>query len=246
MTLAEILVQVRDNYTYDNDLAESLGASPTDAQLVPYVNWAIRSISRKIKQVNVYIPITLAADTSTYSLNGISTGVGISTTVASQVTRVHRVFIGNNVIRKPNGQTPGMWSYNEIERYNPSYRSQASGQPIAAAQFGNNLLLYPAPTSTVASGTGNYLVAEYLPAPMSASLTSASPDLPVELHEAVAYLAAIRIQAPNITEAESYQRLNLYNGFINEAIQEVKKQNEATIQDFGSTFGFAKPKWIRW
>lgn len=242
MTLTDILTQVRDNYIYDNDIADNLGANPTDAQLVPYVNWAIRSIARKIKQINVYIPITLTANQSTYNLNA---GVGISTTVASQVTRLHRVFINNNVINKPNGQTPGMWSYNEIERWNPSYRSQPSGQPIAAAQFGNNLLLYPAPSSAVASGSGNYVVAEYLPAEMSASNLSVSPDLPNELHEAVAYLAAIRIQAPNITEAESYQRLNLYQSFIGDAIAEVKKQNEATIQDFGSTFGFAKPKWIR-
>jgi hypothetical protein len=137
MTLTDILTQVRDNYIYDNDIADNLGANPTDAQLVPYVNWAIRSIARKIKQINVYIPITLTANQSTYNLNA---GVGISTTVASQVTRLHRVYINNNVILKPNGRTPGMWSYNEIERWNPSYRSQASGQPIAAAQFGNNLL----------------------------------------------------------------------------------------------------------
>ena len=149
-------------------------------------------------------------------------------------------------MRKPDGITPGMWSYKEIERYDPSYRAAASGQPVAAAQFGNNLVLYPAPTSTVASGSGNYLVAEYLPVALTASDLSNSPDLPVELHEAAAYLAAIKIAAPQITEAESYQRLNLYNSFINESIQEVKKQNENTLADFGSRFGWSRPKWIRW
>lgn len=243
MTLSEILIYVKDNYAYDGDIANSLGENPTDAQLIPYVNWAIRSIARKVKQIGIYLPITLTAGTSTYNLNA---GTGIATTVASQITRIHRVYIGNQVMNKADRFSPGMWSYNEIERFDPKYRSAASGQPIAAAQFGNNLVLYPAPSSTVASGSGNYLVAEYLPPSLTISDLSNSPDLPVELHEAVAYLAAIKVAAPQITEGESYQRLQLYNSFINESIQEVKKQNENTLADFGSRFGWSRPKWIRW
>jgi len=243
MILSEILTQVKDNYAYDGDIANSLGETPTDTQLIPYVNWAIRSIARKIKQVNIYIPITLVASQNNYNLNA---GTGISTSVASQITRVHRVYINNVVLNKPDGRSPGMWSYNEVERYDPTYRRAAAGQPIAGAQWGNNLLLYPAPSSTVASGSGNYLVAEYLPANLTIADLSNSPDLPVELHEAVAYLAAIKIAAPQITEAESYQRLNLYNSMINESIQEVKKQNEATLADFGSRFGWNKARYIRW
>jgi len=243
MILSEILTYVKDNYTYDSDIANSLGEAPSDTQLIPYVNWAIRTIARKTRQISIYIPITLVAGQGSYNLNA---GSAISSTNASQVTRVHRVFIGNNVMTKANSNAPGMWAYNEIERFAPNYRAAASGQPIAAAQWGNNLLLYPAPSSNVSSGSGNYLVAEYLPANLTISDLSNSPDLPVELHEAVAYLAAIKIAAPQITEAESYQRLQLYNSFINESIQEVKKQNEQTIQDFGSTFGWGRPKWIRW
>jgi len=193
MILSEILTYVKDNYTYDSDIANSLGEAPTDTQLIPYVNWAVRTIARKTRQISIYIPITLVAGQGSYNLNA---GSAISSTNASQV--------------------------------------------------GNNLLLYPAPSSNVSSGSGNYLVAEYLPANLTISDLSNSPDLPVELHEAVAYLAAIKIAAPQITEAESYQRLQLYNSFINESIQEVKKQNEQTIQDFGSTFGWGRPKWIRW
>jgi len=188
MILSEILTYVKDNYTYDSDIANSLGEAPTDTQLIPYVNWAVRTIARKTRQISIYIPITLVAGQGSYNLNA---GSAISSTNASQV-------------------------------------------------------LYPAPSSNVSSGSGNYLVAEYLPANLTISDLSNSPDLPVELHEAVAYLAAIKIAAPQITEAESYQRLQLYNSFINESIQEVKKQNEQTIQDFGSTFGWGRPKWIRW
>jgi len=153
MILSEILTYVKDNYTYDSDIANSLGEAPTDTQLIPYVNWAVRTIARKTRQISIYIPITLVAGQGSYNLNA---GSAISSTNASQVTRVHRVFIGNNVMTKANSNAPGMWAYNEIERFAPNYRAAASGQPIAAAQWGNNLLLYPAPSSNVSSGSGNY------------------------------------------------------------------------------------------
>lgn len=245
MLLSEIITQTRNNFAYDADLVESFGntTSPTDAQIIPFINWAIRSIARRTKQIKAYIPITLVADQNTYNLNG---GGLVAAALANQITKIHRVYINNSVMNKPDGRTAGMWAYNEIERYNPNYRTATSGQPVAAAQFGNNLILYPAPSSTVASGTGNFCVAEYLPTDLTISDLANSPDLPNELHEAVAYLAAIRISTPQITEDESYKRLATYTGYINETIETVKKQNEASIFDFGSTFAYNRPRYIRW
>ncbi len=244
MVLSEIITQTRNNFAYDADLVESFGnsTSPTDAQIIPYINWAIRSIARKTKQIKAYIPINLIANQNTYSLNG---GGIASTSQVSQITKVHRVFIDNSVMNKPDGRTPGVWAYNEIERYDPNYRAATSGQPIAAAQLANNLILYPAPTLGITSGT-NFMVAEYLPPDLTISDLNNSPDLPVELHEAVAYLAAIRISTPQITEQESYQRLATYQGYLNETIEAVKKQNEASIWDTGSTFAYKRPRYIRW
>ncbi len=77
MILSEILTYVKDNYTYDSDIANSLGEAPTDTQLIPYVNWAVRTIARKTRQISIYIPITLVAGQGSYNLNA---GSAISST----------------------------------------------------------------------------------------------------------------------------------------------------------------------
>jgi hypothetical protein len=239
MTTAEIIVYIKDNYAYDNDLANHLGTTPTDAQLVPYINWAVRLIARRIKQLSINLPITLVAGQNTYSLNGISPAT------SSQVTRIHRCYINNYPLKKANRQNPGLWSFDEIERFNPSYKSADNGTPVGAAQVGNSLVLYPAPDASTVSGGNNFLVAEYLPDDLSTTDLTQSPDLPLELHEAIAYLAANRVAIPQITEAESLARMQLYNQLAYEAIDYVKKQNEASIQDFGTKFGYRHSRFMR-
>lgn len=237
MTTAEILLYVRNNISTDFDIADDIGATATDAELVPYINWAMRSISRQIHQLKTSIPITLTADTAEYDLNG-GTGTPISASDVSQVTRIHRVYINNNPLKRADWKGPGMFTFNEIERNYPGWRAAGSSTPFAAAQISNKLFLFPKPTSTVVSAGNNYLVAEYLPKDLSTSVLTQIPDLPLELHEAVAYMAAVKLALPNIGEAEAIQRLQLYSAAIADAISEVRKQNLATIADFGSSYGW--------
>lgn len=241
MTTQELLVQLKDNYAFDNDIASSLGESPTDAQLVPYLNWAIRILARKIKQFSIKIPFTFIAGTYNYSLNASSGGF-ISTSDCSEVTKIHRVYVNGLALKKPDNVTCGLWSFQEIERVYPNWVTASNSTPQAAAQLGHKVMFYPPPTG---SESNTFFVAEYLPKDLSTTDLTQIPDLPLELHECIAYLASIKIAAPQLTEAESFQRLNLYNGFINDTIDALKKQNEKDLLSYGSTLGIKIRKFMR-
>lgn len=216
MTTAQLITRVGQYLAYDLDAYA--GASPTDAQYVAVLNEAMREIAKAAFLVEPSIALTLTAGTATYSLRSTSV-------LAKKVDQVLRVTINQYPLKTCDGKRRGVWTFTDLEEYAPNWREADNGTPRAAVQMGDKLILYPPPTSTVVTEGGNYVTGTKLPADLSESTTSASPDIPEELHEPLAKLAAAKAADPNATEGHQDARIaRLYQQAM-QAANEVGRAN---------------------
>jgi hypothetical protein len=216
MTTAQLITRVGQYLAYDLD--SFYGASPTDAQVVATLNEALREIAKAAFLVEPSIALTMVDGTSTYSLRSTST-------VAKKVDQVLRVAINHYPLKTYDGKRRGLWTFTDLEEYAPNWRDADNGTPRAAVQMGDKLILYPPPTATVVSDGNNYVTGTKLPADLSENATSASPDIPEELHEPLAKLAAAKSADPNATEGHQDARIaRLYQQAMG-AANEVGRQN---------------------
>ena len=211
----------------DNDSSVDF-SSMTAAAVVP-VNWAIRTISKQIKQLDPKIALTLTADLDTYALRGGA--------FSRKVIRPYRVYINGVGLLSASREGFGIWTLSELDRIRRMWRTDSSDVPTAACHYGESLVLHPKPTAAVVAQSNHFVCGTYMAADMAYTSPSANPDLPEELHEAVAYLAVVRSTLPNVTEAEAWQRLNAFNAEWKEAAAEIRKEHERTLAAWGTTSG---------
>lgn len=236
MNLQEILDLRTQNLRFDLD--DSYGESPTAQQQVDSVNWAIRTISKHIIQFNPKITFTLTAGTAIYDLRDTNV-------VSSKVIKPYQVVINGNILWNAGHSEYGLWTLAELERSNPSWRTASNSTPTKAVYYGNGkILLNPPPTAEIVSAGNNYVSGQYLAADMTTGQTASSPDLPVELHESVAYLAAVKSAIPYVTEQEGWQRLQAFNAEWKAVADEVRQENKVALVSWGSTSGYAYDDFI--
>lgn len=233
MTL-EALLELRGNFlAFDLDDSTGGGSTPTTAQKLTSVNAAIRQIAIHVQQYDPAIPLTLTADQDTYNLRSLSV-------VTKRVVRPYQVIVNGYPLYNAARTERGLWTLQELERVYPGWRSTDAGTPARAVQIANSkLILHPKPNSTVVSAGENYVSGTYIPPNYSDSDLATEPDLPEELHEAVAYLAAVKSALPFVSEAEGWQRLTAFNGEWAAAADEVRRDNVRLLQSWGSTSGYA-------
>lgn len=209
------------------DLDSYLGESMTDAQAVTLLNQAKNVISRHIFQVNPNITFTVTSGSAVQNLQ--------DTTVvpaAYKVIQCLGVIINNNPLYDTQGRV-GMWSYADFQRYYPAWQTESSGTPVAAVNYQEGkIILHPKPSSSFANSK---IIGQYLAADLSASSLSTEPDLPVDLHIAVGYLAASMAAEPSASVAEQLNRLDRYDRRYRKLMDEVRSLNMRPFSK--STFG---------
>lgn len=219
--LRTLLGQLAAVDPYDN----MAGESPTSSDYNSQLNWAYREISRKLKLFNPSITMTLVAGTQNYDLRSAS--------FSEKIVRVYGVYINNNPLYEASGNRRGLWKFAELEHQFPGWRTATNSTPFVAVQTNvTNLMLYPPPSSGVVSTGNNYVAATYLPADMSDD--SDVPEIPEELHECIAYLAHVRAHMPTSTEEEQWKRLTEYSSSWQTQVAEIAKEQENTLQTWGS------------
>ena len=227
MILSEIIDERARYLEYDVD--DKYGSSPTTQQKVDSVNMAIRTMSKRIFQYDPMITFTLTAEQASYNIRDTAV-------VQRKIIRPYSVIINGNPLYNAANQEWGVWSLAELERIAPKWRTDTSGTPSKAVYYGNNkLVLHPKPTAQVVSDGNNYISGQYLAKNMTTSELAGEPDIPEELHEALAYLAAYYSALSHTSEEEGWHRLAQYNQEWQQFAEEVRRENMRAIQAVGST-----------
>lgn len=236
-TLTQLRTLLTEFLAYDLD--NSKGVAPTAAELTEQLNYAARWISERIYQFDPSITLTLTASDGDYSLRA-------SAIVSRKVLRCHQVIINGNALLDASRQRRGMWTYQEVQIGHPNWRADDASTPTKPWQIGTTLYLHPKPTAAVVSAGNNYIAGTYL----CADLTNGSDDsnyydLPEELHEAIAGVAAVFAADPTASEGEALARLGRFNARYLDSIQSVAKSNKRDLELLGSTPGCSRPRAIR-
>jgi hypothetical protein len=230
MIQSELIELMDDFLSYDLDNVKRRdGHTPTDLEKVAQLNYGVRSVSRFIRQYDPRVVFTMTASTSEYDLRDTDI-------FASKMIEVKQVIIDGSILRRPDG-SKGLYKYQEAERYQSGWDSFSAATPSFAFQLGDKLHVLPPPTSAIAAET-NYVSGVYLAADMVYG-ADVAPDIPEELHEAVAYCGAIFASLPTVGETTAMNRVMAYRAEWQEAAKEIRRRNMKYANDFGVTPGSA-------
>ena len=216
-------------------LEPARGKDPSLTDLTSLINWAYRIIARKCV-LTVDTPLTLVAGQALYNLRDVTTPV-----VGNKIIRPVLVYINGGSGTRPlydaSERDFGLWSYDELARLYPSWKSDTGGPPTKAAWYAyNQLLLHRPPDSATVALTGHAVFGQYMPNDLSAGTDT--PALPEEIHEAIAWLAAQLATTPTASDDLAWARLEKYSEFWTQIIQDVADQNERVLQAWGTTKGY--------
>ena len=233
MILTELIVLMDDFLSYDLDnVKQREGHTVTNEEKTAQLNYGVRSVSRFIKQFDPSITMTPVADQNYVDLRDVDTPA-----VSRKVIEASFAVVNGTVLRRPDGSR-GLYKYQEAERLFTDWRGADSGTPSGAWQIGDKLYFNCPVSSTVVSAAENYIGGKYLAADMVWG-ADVAPDIPEELHEAVAYCAAVFVAQPTVGESTAMNRTLAYRQEWQEAAKEVRRRNMRYLNDFGTTPGSA-------
>lgn len=212
------------------DLDNFYGESPSTANQNEQLNWAYRRIARKCHLVHPMVTFTPVAGQSIYSLTGSSFG-------GRRMVEIYNLTINGTMLRECSGVGFGLWTYREFVQRYPQWQTADNGTPTKACVYGQNMILHAPPTSAVVTAAECYAAGQYIPADMDDDADE--PDLPEEIHPAIAYLAAIYAANPVATEPEMWKRLEVFGeGWIS-MVDDISEQNRNSMINPGSMAGDA-------
>lgn len=218
------------SYFTQYDIGLFYGASPTNAQKMYLINWAARLMALKIKLYRPDLELTLTADTYRYNLQDL-------TIVERKVIEPYGVYINGNRLRNQSGQRPGLWPMAELERQYPAFWTHDADVPARAAFMAPDIYLHPKPSASVVSAGNNFLAATVFPLDRTADSDvstglSTQLDLPLQLHEACVFLAAVKGGVQQASENDAWQRLQAYNSEWIEIAQQIATKNANDLAEW--------------
>lgn len=219
---------------------DNYSPSATNAEKNTQLNWAHRVLGKKLW---LYDPRMTFNIGSTYAETGTnnSTYNIRSTTVCSRIVNEPlSVTISGNVLLDYEGK-PGLWSMSQLNNVRQGWRTESAGTPYVPVYLGNGkMLLSPPPSS---AGSNNFIEGTYIPADMTSD--TSEPDIPVELHECLAYFAAQHVGLPSVTEGSQWQLLAAYNAEWTSLVMETAKLHRNAISGPWTDAGWAYPKFLK-
>jgi hypothetical protein len=185
------------------------GTAPATADLTKQINYAMRAIGRAMFLVKTQVPLATVIGTFKYELNAMS----------PRPVRVLFVERGG-IPFKDYENREGLYSFIELARDYPGFHTGAvAGTPTAATQQDMTLYLAPKPVA-VETLT---MTAQVIPDDLVAD--GDIPDLPLWVHEAIVYVAAIYAADPVVTGEEALARLARFEQRASARIAEEAARN---------------------
>ena len=128
----------------------------------------------------------------------------------------------------------------------PSWRTDAAGTPTKFIKLPNNkILLHPAPSAACISAGNSFISGTVFPDDIDSTQTTLTCQLPVELHEPLCKITAVRSADPNRTEPHQFQRLQDMEGKAWSQVAKVGKRNKNDMASWGTTSGWTGDGFLR-
>lgn len=196
MILSELRTLTSNFIAYDNDAY--VGESPSNSDINSVINWAIRSIARRLYLFEPRITLTTSAGIGRYDISD-------TTYFERKLLDVHRVIVSGTILRDNRSQFGLYPSIDSFDARFPTWRTASNGTPTGAVLTGQ-VLTFDCPASGALSNT--FVSGRFIPNDLTAD--GQSPLIPTELHELIAYLAAMKFTLPTATEEEQWLRLRTF------------------------------------
>jgi hypothetical protein len=208
MTTAELITRVRSLVGYDLDVFFS--GSGTDAEVVTVLNDSLREIA---SMVGIYsdVNLTTTAGTNVYAFE--------NSAFSRTPIRIDAVYVDGNPLIDETGRI-GIYPYGVFNNVYRDWRSATQGTISRASVLNDSLILYLTPNATKTL----VVSCQHYPLPLDAATGSASPELPLDLHAALAAEAAYRIAMPTAIEAQQINRLALMRADADTAIKRARRR----------------------
>jgi hypothetical protein len=206
MTTSELIARVRSLVGYDLDVFFSGGG--TDAEVVSVLNDSLREIGA---MVGLYgdVNLTTTAGTMVYAFeNSAFSRVPI---------KVDAVYVDGVPLTDQTGRI-GVYPYNLFNTVYRDWRTAAQGAISRAAVLNDSLIFYLTPNATKTL----VVSCQHFPLPLDVATGGVSPELPLDLHAALAAETAYRIAMPTAIETQQVNRLMMMRADANTAISRAR------------------------
>lgn len=196
----------------DYNLDNRAGPDPTPAQVTAQLNEAIAEMSLLIRPLAHFV-VSYTAGEPTVDLAAQDPKALI----------VHRLGVNNNPLLNHRDQ-PGLMEPAQMVLDYPGYEAGGDeGVPVAATQVGETLYLYPKPEADLTIVA--YADVAFSPLPVDDD--AAVPDMPEELHPAIAYMAASMVSEPTLSVAQQAETVARYDARAARAITHYRQKYDA-------------------
>ena len=211
VTTAELITRVRNLIGYDLDAYFSSGG--TDAEIVQVLNESLREIGAMI---GIYSDVTLTttAGTMVYSFD--------SSAFSRRPIKIDAVYVANVPLMDQTGRI-GIYPYELFNTVFRDWRTAAQGTISRASVVNDSLVLYLTPASTQTLT----ISCQHLALPLDAATGSAVPEIPVDLHDALAKETAYQVAMPTAIESQQMARLAAMRADATATISRVRNRLRA-------------------
>ena len=220
MVLSELRALLTDLLAYDLDNYQ--GESPSDVELNAQINWALRALSKELFLFDPKVDFKLTTGEPRYRLDSRKV-------VSKRVVRPLYVTIDGNKLWNAQSDGYGMWGWEEFIGQHPTWEAATNGTPTKAVSYGaREIIIHIPPTATIAAQADNYIAGQVLANDLTGIGVLDDPSdqgIPAEVHESIAYLAAIYAATPNVTEQEGYARLAAYDKSWRASVKAIRNEN---------------------
>lgn len=209
MTTAELIDRFRSIASYDLDPIGGTSGDLTDSEVVSYLNEAMDELARECELQGISIAFTPTAGVQSYDMQGAA--------FAKRMLSIERLFV--------NGIEYDYLPIAQLDDEYTGWRAVGNGKLIrwTLGAF-DSLMLYPAPDSTEAAKTWR-VDGMILPAKLSASSPSATPEVPHSLHPHIAAYGVFKASYTQATEQQQILRLQAIRDQAMREVQEIKSRS---------------------
>lgn len=223
MTAAQLIQQIRQVTSYNLD--SYLGADASDDDILAVLNETTQDVGRFMALRDPKVSFTPIEGENIYSVESPAFGRRLST--------VSYVIVNNLELMSYAGTPGGVWNIDEAEDYYPQWRTATNGVPGFVA-FDGERLIFSCPFSAASVTAGNCWVSgEVMPRLMSGDLDQVSPDLPFDVHSALADLTIVSLTSGTCTERSQFDTVAMLEARANAKIAAVKRRISASRNKVG-------------
>lgn len=223
MTASELIARIRKIQGYQLD--SYLGSDASDADILAVLNETTQDVGRFLALRDPKISFTPIVGENIYLVDSPAFGRRLST--------VSYVIVNNLELMTYGGGNGGVWNIDEAEDYYPQWRTATNGVPGFVA-FDGERLIFSCPFSAASVTAGNCWVSgEVMPRIMEGDLDQVSPDLPFDVHSALADLTIVALSQGTCTERSQFDTVALLEARANAKIAAVKRRISASRNKVG-------------